>query len=124
MRAMAGLSMGANQALHLATGHLDTFAYIGGFSGFDGGFDGAPFNFKAAHHGVMADADAFNQKVRLVWLGIGTDESPQMYASVKNYHLALAQAGIKNVYYESPGTAHEWQTWRRCLHEFAPLLFQ
>src|SRR5262249_43943106 len=32
-------------------------------------------------------------------------------------------AGIKNVYYESPGTAHEWLTWRRCLHEFAPLLF-
>jgi enterochelin esterase-like enzyme len=27
------------------------------------------------------------------------------------------------VYYESPGTAHEWLTWRRCLHEFAPLLF-
>src|SRR5205085_2032388 len=33
------------------------------------------------------------------------------------------KAGIKNVYYESPGTAHEWLTWRRCLHEFAPLLF-
>jgi enterochelin esterase family protein len=123
-RAMAGLSMGGMQTFFITLDHLDTFAYIGGFSGFDGGFDGAPFNFKAAHHGVMADADAFNQKVRLVWLGIGTDESPQMYASVKNYHLALAQAGIKNVYYESPGTAHEWQTWRRCLHEFAPLLFQ
>ena len=27
------------------------------------------------------------------------------------------------MYYESPGTAHEWLTWRRCLHEFAPLLF-
>ena len=47
-----------------------------------------------------------------------------MYDGVKNYHLALAQAGIKHVYYESPGTAHEWQTWRRCLREFAPLLFQ
>jgi len=35
-----------------------------------------------------------------------------------------AEAGIKHVYYESPGTAHEWQTWRRSLHEFAPLLFQ
>jgi enterochelin esterase-like enzyme len=29
----------------------------------------------------------------------------------------------KHEYYESPGTAHEWLTWRRCLHEFAPLLF-
>ena len=46
-----------------------------------------------------------------------------MYEGVKNYHEALEKAGIKHVYYESPGTAHEWLTWRRCLHEFAPLLF-
>ncbi len=72
----------------------------------------------------MADADAFNQKVRLVWLGIGTAEAPNMYASVKNYHLTPEKAGIKHVYYESPGTAHEWQTWRRSLREFAPLLFR
>ena len=36
----------------------------------------------------------------------------------------LDDAGIKNVYYESPGTAHEWQTWRRSLYQFAPLLFK
>jgi len=37
----------------------------------------------------------------------------------------LKAAGITNVvYYESPGTAHEWLTWRRCLHEFAPRLFK
>ncbi len=42
---------------------------------------------------------------------------------MKNYHEALEKAGIKHVYYESPGTSHEWLTWRRCLHEFAPLLF-
>jgi len=47
-----------------------------------------------------------------------------MYDSVKNYRDALEKAGIKTVYYESQGTAHEWQTWRRCLREFAPLLFQ
>ena len=46
-----------------------------------------------------------------------------MYEGVKNYHEALEKAGIKHVYYESPGTAHEWLTWRRSLHEFAPLLF-
>jgi enterochelin esterase-like enzyme len=47
-----------------------------------------------------------------------------MYNSVKNYRDALEQGGIKTVFYESPGTAHEWQTWRRCLREFAPRLFQ
>ena len=46
-----------------------------------------------------------------------------MYDGIKSYHEALEKAGIKHVYYESPGTAHEWLTWRRCLHEFAPLLF-
>ena len=46
-----------------------------------------------------------------------------MYEGVKNYHEALEKAGIKHTYYESPGTSHEWLTWRRCLNEFAPLLF-
>ena len=36
----------------------------------------------------------------------------------------LTAAGIKNVYYESPGTHHEWLTWRRCLNEFLPLIFK
>jgi enterochelin esterase-like enzyme len=70
----------------------------------------------------MANADDFNKKVRLLWLGIGTAEG-RIYEGIKNYHEALTKAGIKHVYYESPGTAHEWLTWRRCLHEFAPLLF-
>ena len=37
---------------------------------------------------------------------------------------ALKQQGVNAHFYESPGTAHEWQTWRRSLREFAPLLFQ
>ncbi|MGC8641362.1 MAG: alpha/beta hydrolase-fold protein [Isosphaeraceae bacterium] len=123
-RAMAGLSMGGMQTFQITLKHLDLFAYIGGFSGSGGGFGGAPFDPKTAHNGVMADADAFNRRVRLLWLGIGTAEPQRMYESVKNYHQALEKAGIKNVYYESPGTSHEWLTWRRCLHEFAPLLFK
>ena len=122
-RAMAGLSMGGMQTFGVTLNHLDTFAYIGGFSGAGGGFGGGTFDPKTAHNGVMADADAFNKKVHLVWLGIGTTEAKRMYDGVKGYHEALDKAGIKNVYYESPGTAHEWLTWRRCLHEFAPLLF-
>jgi enterochelin esterase-like enzyme len=121
-RAMAGLSMGGMQTFQIGLKHLDLFAYLGGFSGGGGGFGGQPFDLKTAHNGVMADADAFNKKVRLVWLGIGTAEG-RMYEGIKNYHEALAKAGIKHVYYESPGTAHEWLTWRRCLREFAPLLF-
>ncbi len=121
-RAMAGLSMGGMQTFQITLKHLDLFAYIGGFSGAGGGFGGAAFDPKAAHNGVMADASEFNKKVRLLWLGIGTAEG-RMYDGIKNYHEALTKAGIKHGYYESSGTAHEWLTWRRCLHEFAPLLF-
>ena len=73
-RAMAGLSMGGMQTFQITLKHLDLFAYIGGFSGGGGGFGGVPFDPKTAHGGVMADADEFNKKVRLVWLGIGTAE--------------------------------------------------
>ena len=121
-RAMAGLSMGGMQTFQITLKHLDLFAYLGGFSGAGGGFGGAAFDPKTAHNGVMADAGEFNKKVRLLWLGIGTTEG-RMYEGIKNYHEALTKAGIKHGYYESPGTAHEWLTWRRCLHEFAPLLF-
>jgi enterochelin esterase family protein len=104
--------------------HLDKFAYIGGFSGSGGIGPGGPFDAQTAYNGVMADPAAFNKKVKLVWIGIGTQEPEMMYKGVHAFHDALTQAGIKHVYWESPGTAHEWLTWRRDLHEFAPLLFQ
>ena len=96
-RAMAGLSMGGMQTFQITLKHLDLFAYLGGFSGGGGGFGGAPFDPKTAHNGVMADADSFNKKVHLLWLGIGTAEG-RMYEGIKNYHESLAKAGIKNVY--------------------------
>jgi enterochelin esterase-like enzyme len=116
--------MGGLQTFHITLRHLDKFAWIGGFSGAGGGFSGAPFDVKTAYDGVLADAAAFNKKVHLVWLGIGTAEGERRYNAVKGFHETLDKTGIANVYYESPGTAHEWLTWRRCLNEFAPRLFQ
>jgi enterochelin esterase-like enzyme len=123
-RAMAGLSMGGMQTFNITLNNLDKFSYIGGFSGAGGGFGGGTFDPKTAHNGVMADAQAFNQKVHLLFMSIGTAEGERFYNSVKSYRDALEKAGIKTVFYESPGTAHEWQTWRRSLREFAPQLFQ
>jgi enterochelin esterase family protein len=117
-RAMAGLSMGGAQTFGTALAHLDKFAYIGGFSGSSGG--GPGFDPKTTSGGVYADASAFNKKVKLLFLGIGSAEGP----NTKNFSDQLTKAGITNVYYESPGTAHEWLTWRRCFSEFAPRLFQ
>jgi len=117
-RAMAGLSMGGAQTFGTALANLDKFAYIGGFSGSSGGRGG--FDPKTASGGVFADAAAFNKKVKVLFLGIGSAEGP----GTKTFSEQLTQAGIKNVYFESPGTAHEWLTWRRCFKEFAPLLFK
>jgi enterochelin esterase-like enzyme len=122
-RAMAGLSMGGMQTIQITMSNLDKFAYIAGFSG-AGRFGGAGLDVTKDYKGVLADSAAFNKKVKLLWIGIGTDEPANMYKAVNGFHLALQKAGIKHVYYESPGTAHEWLTWRRDLHEFAPRLFK
>ena len=113
-----------SQTFNITLNNLDKFAYIGGFSGVWGGFGGGTFDPKTAHNGVMADPQAFNQKVRLLFMSIGTAEGERFYNSVRHYWDALEKAGIKTVFYESPGTAREWQTWRRSLREFAPLLLQ
>jgi enterochelin esterase-like enzyme len=122
-RAMAGLSMGGMQTMQITMNNLDKFAYIGGFSG-AGRFGGAGLDVKTDFKGVLADAGAFNKKVKLLWIGIGTAEPANMYKAVNGFHLSLGNAGINHVYYESPGTDHEWLTWRRSLNEFAPLLFR
>ncbi len=115
---MAGLSMGGMQTFLTTLAHLDKFAYIGGFSGSTA--IRGPFDPKTSNNGVFADADAFNKQVKLLFLGIGSVEGPW----AKNFSDALTKAGIKNVFFESPGTAHEWLTWRRCLNDFAPRLFK
>ena len=117
-RAMAGLSLGGTQTWEITQSHLDLFAYIGSFS--------APFGFPevpGGYHGLIDDPAAFARKVRLLFVSIGTEEG-RMAEGGRKFHEALERAGIRHVFYESPGTAHEWQTWRRSLNEFAPLLFQ
>lgn len=110
-RAMAGLSMGGMQTKQITLANLDKFSHIGLFSG----------GSIAANDPALADPSAFKQKVKVLFVSYGSKENT---ASAKANHEALEKLDIKNTYYESPGTAHEWQTWRRSLHQFAPLLFQ
>jgi enterochelin esterase-like enzyme len=116
-RAIAGLSMGAGQAMQIGMTNLDKFAYVGAFSGAGRGID-----VKTAYKGVFADAAAFNKKVKLLWFGAGQAEE-SFHKSAKATHEALEQAGIKNVFFDCP-FAHEWQTWRYDLNDFAPRLFR
>jgi enterochelin esterase family protein len=115
---MAGLSWGGFQTLDITFNHLDKFEYIGSFSG--ALFLNPETEIKTAYHSVFADPVAFNKKIKLFFLGIGSAEGQRMKALSDG----LTKAGIHNVYYESPNTAHEWHTWRRCLYQFAPLLFK
>lgn len=117
-RAMAGLSMGGMQSFQTVLGNLDKFSYLGGFSGSSGSRGG--FDPKTSNNGVFADAAAFNKKMNFLFLGIGSVEGP----NTKKFSEELTEAGIHNTYFESPGTAHEWLTWRRCLNDFAPHLFK
>jgi enterochelin esterase-like enzyme len=108
-RAMAGLSMGGAETHNITLAHLDKFSHIGLFSG-----------------GVITPEDVsahpdFKQKVKVVFASCGSFENA---ANINANHEALEKVGIKNTAYVSQGTRHEFLTWRRSLHEFAPLLFQ
>ncbi|HSW39170.1 MAG TPA: alpha/beta hydrolase-fold protein [Acidobacteriota bacterium] len=119
-RAMAGLSMGGMQTKTITLKHLDLFSHIGLFSG-----------------GTISPDDVkntpgFTGKVKLVFVSYGSRElgggpggarggfggDPKANAE------ALKQAGINSFFYVSQNTAHEFQSWRRSLHEMAPLLFK
>ncbi|MGO9095880.1 MAG: alpha/beta hydrolase-fold protein [Bryobacteraceae bacterium] len=124
-RAMAGLSMGGMQTFRVAFNRLDLFSYIGGFSGAAGPLvlGNEKLDPKTAFHGALADPAAFAKRVHLLWLGVGTEEPARMRQGLLRLHASLQEAKIQHVFYESPGTAHEWQTWRRDLRDFAPRLF-
>lgn len=117
-RAMAGLSWGGLQTFNITLNNIDKFSYIGGFSG--AGQINAD-QLGTAYNGIFKDPKAFNEKVHVFFLGIGSEEHPER---TKDLSEGLKKAGINNIYYESPGTAHEFLTWRRCLNEFAPLIFK
>jgi enterochelin esterase-like enzyme len=124
-RAMAGLSMGGMETFQATFNHLDLFSYIGGFSGAGNPFlTGTKFDVKTAYNGALADPSAFAKRVHLLWIGVGTNEPERMKSGLESLHTSLDAGGVKHVFYESPGTDHEWQTWRRDLKDFAPRLFQ
>ena len=118
-RAMAGLSMGSMQTMQIGLKHLDKFSHLGVFSLPPIG----SFDVETSYGGVFQDADAFNERVRLLWLGAGTAEE-RFVSAVRDIDGKLTDAGISHVVFESEGTSHEWQTWRRSLYDFAPRLFR
>ena len=114
-RAMAGLSWGGHQTFDVVLQNLDKFAWLGTFSGAIFGLD-----VKTAYNGVFADAAAFNKKIHYMYMNWGEEDFVKSGDIVRQ----LRELGIKVDASESAGTAHEFLTWRRGLHEFIPHLFK
>lgn len=114
-RAMAGLSMGSMETRLIVLRNPDKFSHIGLFSGATIGRED------------VEKTEGFKDRIKLVFVSYGSKEVGEGRArrggdpaeSVKQ----LQDLGIHARYYLSPETSHEWQTWRRSLKEFAPLLF-
>ena len=115
-RAMAGLSMGGMQTRVISLANTNVFSYVGLFSG--GSYSLEDVN----------NAPGFKEKIKLVFISYGSRELENRRTGFggdpKDNTETLKKAGINAYFYVSPNTAHEWQSWRRSLHEFAPLLFQ
>jgi len=112
-RALAGLSMGGMQTRSISLNYPGVFSQIGIFSG-----------------GVISARDLeehpkFKKDNKLTFISYGSREVENPRGQAPKETVAeLKSKGVNAVYYESPLTAHEWQTWRRSLYEFAPLLFR
>lgn len=122
-RAIAGLSMGANQTMRIAMNHPEAFAYYGGFSGTSNYPSTEPLDAATFLDGKFKDGEAVNRQFKTFFLGLGTSEPAPFPGVVNAFRQMLDKQGIEYTYYESPETAHEWLTWRRALYQYAQLLF-
>ena len=108
-RAYAGLSMGGMQAREITLANPEKFAYVGSFSSGAWSVD------------QVKGSDGFAKNVKLLFMSGGGKENMGCVEAAKNIK---EQLGMNAVGYESPGTAHEWHTWRRSLYQFAQLIFK
>ena len=113
-RAMAGLSMGGMQTHGITLNNPKTFAYVGIFSGGSISAD------------ELTDVPDFKATNKVLFMSAGGKEKgmAEGEGSVINAAEGLKKVGINAHSYISPETAHEWQTWRRSLYQFAQLLFK
>jgi enterochelin esterase-like enzyme len=116
-RAIFGLSMGGGESLSIGLNHLDLFSYVGGFSS----ALGQPAVFPKTYANLVADSEAANKNLRLLWIGCGTEDS--LFNTSKSFSEFLNAHHVKHTFRQTGG-AHTWMVWRRYLNEISPLLFQ
>jgi enterochelin esterase-like enzyme len=112
-RAIAGLSMGGGQSLNFGLAHLDTFAWVGGFSS-------AP-NTKRADDLVKDPADS-SAKLKLLWISCGDQDG--LLRISRGFHEALEAKKVPHVWHVHAGGRHDFAVWKADLYHFVPLLFR
>ena len=126
LRAMAGLSMGSLQTSMSGFRHPELFSALGIFSGFlHDWIQGSEIDMVKrgpgddAHLAILNDAERFNSMFRVFFRAIGEDDP------FLNYFLADDKRceGIRQDRRIYHGT-HDWNVWRQCIRDFAPLLFK
>ena len=124
-RAMAGLSFGGGQSWSIGLKHPEVFSSIGVFSsGMFGGVGAgayAPFSVESQLPELVADPAAFNAAHDVFYISCGEGD-PRIEPTTKAAE-ALKAAGAEVIFKSWPG-GHEWQPWRKSLHEFAQMLFK
>lgn len=111
-RALAGLSMGGGQALNFGLAHLDTFAWVGGFSS-------AP-NTRPAD-ALLPDPAAARRQLALLYLSCGNKDG--LINVSQDLHRALKQHGIPHVWHVDEH-GHDRESWAENLYHFAQRLFR
>lgn len=110
-RALAGLSMGGGQSLNFGLTHLDTFAWVGGFSS-------APNTGKPEE--LMADPAAAG-KLKLLWLSCGSRDG--LFRISQNFHTYLKQKSIPHIWHVTEG-GHDAPEWKQALYHFVQKIFR
>ena len=111
-RAIGGFSRGGNQALSIGLNHLDMFSHLCSYS-----------SFTQLRPGQLDDAKTLNSKIKLFWLGVGTDDF--LYGNAKSFMDNLDEHGIKNVkVFTNDKHGHTWMNARYFLDQSFRLLFQ
>jgi len=125
-RAISGLSMGGGQAFYTGLRNTDMFSHVGVFStGLFGGISRQPgaadFNPETVIPGILSKAESFNSKLRVFYISVG-EQDPRIEATKKLVETFKAK-GLHVIFASFPG-GHEWQVWRKSLHDFAQRIFK
>lgn len=122
-RAMCGLSMGGGQSFYIGLRSPEVFANVGVFStGMFGGIAGASnFDLEAEVPGILSDTKTFNGQLDVFFMSCGEQDPRIEYT--RNIVQKMREGGV-NVRFNSYPGDHEWQVWRKSLHEFAQYLFK